>query len=211
MAKKRTLATIVTEHRLAGVDDPRELKSIAESELGRAVRLKTVQDYLSNFRQCGACQNQAAKRRWHDNNREEANRKKRQKYHRGDELKRYFRDYCRRRRQDPAQRLLHALRVRLCQALNGLEKKEAATKELVGCSIEQLWSHLEAQFQPGMTRENYGDWHVDHVRPCASFDLADPAQQRECFHFSNLQPLWARDNLAKGARPRPDSNGRPRD
>jgi hypothetical protein len=50
-----------------------------------------------------------------------------------------------------------------------------------------------------MTWENYGPvWHVDHIRPCASFDLTDPAQQRECFHFSNLQPLFAAENLAKG-------------
>ena len=67
-------------------------------------------------------------------------------------------------------------------------------RELVGCSVEEVRAHLEAQFSPGMTWDNYGDWHVDHIRPCASFENpADP----ECWHFSNLQPLWAEDNLRK--------------
>ena len=65
--------------------------------------------------------------------------------------------------------------------------------------------HLEAQFKPGMTWDNYGlkGWHVDHIRPCASFDLRDPEQQRRCFHYTNLQPLWAEENLKKGSGPVP--------
>lgn len=61
-------------------------------------------------------------------------------------------------------------------------------------------AHLEAQFAPGMTWENRGEWHVDHIRPLASFDLTDPEQLRTASHYTNLQPLWASDNLAKGAR-----------
>lgn len=75
---------------------------------------------------------------------------------------------------------------------------------LTGCTIGELLDHLESRFHAGMTWANRGEWHIDHIRPCASFDLADPAQQRECFHFANLQPLWARDNLAKGARYQPE-------
>jgi hypothetical protein len=57
------------------------------------------------------------------------------------------------------------------------------------------------RFRPGMTWENYGPvWHVDHIKPCAKFDLTDPDQQRACFHFSNLQPLFADENLRKGGR-----------
>ncbi len=87
------------------------------------------------------------------------------------------------------------------KVLNGASKS-AATMELLGCDREALWKHLEALFLPGMTRENHGlkGWHVDHIFPCAEFDLADPQQQRECFHYTNLQPLWASDNIRKGAK-----------
>lgn len=72
--------------------------------------------------------------------------------------------------------------------------------ELIGCTVEQLRIHLEDQFLPGMSWENYGEWEVDHRRPCGSFDLREEAQQRECFHYSNLQPMWAPDNASKGAK-----------
>ena len=59
---------------------------------------------------------------------------------------------------------------------------------------------LEARFTPGMTWDNYGEWHIDHVRPLASFDLTDVEQCKAACHYSNLQPLRARDNMAKGDR-----------
>jgi hypothetical protein len=71
---------------------------------------------------------------------------------------------------------------------------------LVGCSIEELRLHLESQFVAGMTWANYGEWHVDHIRPCAMFDLTQDAQQRECFNWSNLRPLWGVENLRKGSK-----------
>jgi len=104
-------------------------------------------------------------------------------------------------RKDPQQQLLNSLRSRL-SGLVKKGKKAASTMELAGCTVAQLRQHLEAQFTDGMSWENYGKhgWHVDHIRPCASFDLVDPEQQRQCFHYSNLQPLWAMDNMRKGAR-----------
>ena len=61
--------------------------------------------------------------------------------------------------------------------------------------------YIQGQFSQGMTWENYGQvWHLDHVIPCASFDLSDPEQQKICFHWSNYQPLFVLDNLRKGAR-----------
>jgi hypothetical protein len=71
--------------------------------------------------------------------------------------------------------------------------------ELIGCSSKELESYLENQFTEGMTWENYGyyGWHIDHIKPCSSFDLTDPEQQKLCFHYSNLQPLWAKDNIKK--------------
>ena len=81
-------------------------------------------------------------------------------------------------------------------------KNGSRTIDFIGCSIDDLKLHLEKQFTDGMSWENYGlyGWHVDHIRPCCSFDLTDPEQQRECFHYTNLQPLWAEDNLAKSGR-----------
>ena len=54
-----------------------------------------------------------------------------------------------------------------------------------------------------MTRKNYGLWHVDHIKPCFSFDLTDPEQQKICFHYTNLQPLWALENIKKGKKESP--------
>lgn len=111
-------------------------------------------------------------------------------------------EYARRRcRTDPTYRLLKNLRCRLHCALKrkGLPKTNR-TFDLVGCSIAVLREHLERQFREGMTWENYGRWHVDHRRPCASFNLADPEQLRACFHFSNLQPLWAQENHIKSSK-----------
>jgi hypothetical protein len=73
-------------------------------------------------------------------------------------------------------------------------------EEMMGCTREVFLAHLESLFLPGMTWANHALWHIDHIRPCASFDLSDPAQVKQCFHFSNLRPLWARDNIAKGAK-----------
>jgi hypothetical protein len=94
----------------------------------------------------------------------------------------------------------HYLGTRIRKVLNGLIKKSKSTQELIGCDIEQLWIHLEKSFKSGMTRKNYGKWHVDHIIPCASFDLTKPEEQAKCFHYTNLQPLWASENLAKGSK-----------
>ena len=77
--------------------------------------------------------------------------------------------------------------------------KYGTTFDLIGCSSEFLRNHLKSQFTEGMTWENYGyyGWHIDHIKPCASFDLSDIEQQKLCFHYSNLQPLWAKDNMKK--------------
>lgn len=104
----------------------------------------------------------------------------------------------RRMANDPIFRLLKNMRRRLGHAVKAAgAKKSCGTMELCGCDGKFLAKHLECLFQPGMTWENYGKWHVDHIRPCSAFDLSIPEQQKECFHYTNLQPLWASDNLKK--------------
>jgi len=68
---------------------------------------------------------------------------------------------------------------------------------LLGCTIEEFKIHLKKQFKFDMNWNNYGQWHIDHVRPCASFDFSKSSNQYECFNYKNLQPLWAEENLRK--------------
>jgi len=83
-------------------------------------------------------------------------------------------------------------------ALKHKIKTGSSVRDL-GCTLEQLKAHLESQFQLGMTWENHGvqGWHVDHIIPLASFNLADRDQLLKACHYTNLQPLWAKDNWSK--------------
>jgi len=104
-----------------------------------------------------------------------------------------------RRRIDFNFKLTSNLRNRITKVLKGLTKSKR-TMELIGCTIDELWIHMESKFTDGMTRKNYGKWHVDHIKACAKFDLTNPKQQQICFNYTNLQPLWAIDNIRKGAK-----------
>ena len=95
-------------------------------------------------------------------------------------------------------RILSALRSRIRIAMkNG--KKCKRTEQLLGCSLKFFREYLESKFDNKMSWSNYGlrGWHIDHVKPCSGFNLTDPQQQKLCFHYTNLQPLWAIDNLKK--------------
>lgn len=96
-------------------------------------------------------------------------------------------------------RLIKLMRARLLTALRKNQKEGVAVRNL-GCSIERFREHIAAQFAPGMTWDNHGEWHLDHVRPLASFDLTDDDQVRVACHYSNIQPLWAEDNHAKSRK-----------
>ena len=96
--------------------------------------------------------------------------------------------------------LQNVLRNRIIIALktNGL-KKNKRTIEMIGCSVEELKSYIESKFVNGMTWENrgYRGWHIDHIKPLSLFELRDEEQQKLAFHYTNLQPLWMRDNFSK--------------
>jgi hypothetical protein len=95
-------------------------------------------------------------------------------------------------------RLRHNLRSRLSLITKKTIKHGSAVKDL-GCTIQELKLYLESKFLPGMTWENYGlhGWHIDHVAPLSSFDLTNPEELKKACHYSNLQPLWAKDNIRK--------------
>lgn len=88
------------------------------------------------------------------------------------------------------------LRNRLLQAVKTNAKAGSAVKDL-GCTIYQLKTHLESKFQPGMTWENHGEWHIDHIEPLSKFDLTDRSDFLKATNYTNLQPLWKIDNLVK--------------
>lgn len=101
-----------------------------------------------------------------------------------------------------SRKLSNRVRSRICHMVRGHGgSKSASTLDLLGCSIKQLRSHLEANFGRGMNWENYGTyWHIDHREPACRFDLRNPSEQRRCFHFSNLYPLHKLKNLSKGGK-----------
>lgn len=111
-------------------------------------------------------------------------------------INKYFRE---RRKRDPEFKLLQNLRRRTNFKLRNC--KSASTQTLLGCSIPELKEHLESNFTKGMEWANYGTlWHIDHIKPCAAFDLLKEEEQLKCFHYTNLQPLLASENLKKGSK-----------
>lgn len=142
---------------------------------------------------------------WRRNNREKVKETARKCYekHR-DKIRDFNREYIkRRRRENPQVRLADRLRAAVYRGLKGQTKgKGFSALDLLGCSISHLKSHIESMFVDGMSWDNWSKdgWHIDHIVPLASFDLTDEAQRRAALHYTNLRPLWAKDNLSKGAR-----------
>lgn len=92
------------------------------------------------------------------------------------------------------------LRNRILKALDNKQKK-GSTLKILGCSVDFFVKYLESKFIGEMSWKNHGVvWHIDHIRPCASFDLSKKSEQNKCFHYTNMQPLYAQDNLIKGNR-----------
>ena len=113
--------------------------------------------------------------------------------------KRKLRRHNERYKTDIHYRLKVNLRNRLRHAVKNNQKIGSAVKDL-GCTVDKLKSYLESQFTPGMAWSNYGrkGWHIDHIKPLSKFDLTNLEQFKQACHYSNLQPLWAEDNMSKG-------------
>lgn len=120
-----------------------------------------------------------------------ANKEKIAEYNRFYSINRY--------KTDPIFKLKHSQRNRIRSALKR-NWKRAKTESLLGCSYEQLKAYIEQKFIDGMSWDNMGQWHIDHVIPISSFDLSCEEAQRQAFSYKNLQPLWAKDNLLKGSK-----------
>lgn len=140
---------------------------------------------------------------WRENNTDKICLRSKKYYEKNkDKIRTYKNNYEMERKQtDVSYKLRINLRARIREAVkNNGTKKSYSTIILIGCEIDFLKQHLESRFKNGMSWNNYGEWEIDHIKPCSSFDLTDEEQQKICFHFSNLQPLWKTENRMKGAR-----------
>ena len=150
---------------------------------------------------------------YHEKHKDSRNKQSKNYYHKNkailktrreeniESFRKYQREYVKNKRNDdPVFKMVCDLRIRIRMALKSQgTTKDISSKELFGADQEFVWKHLESQFREGMTRENNTSkgWHIDHIRPMSSFDLSDPAQLKECCHYTNLQPLWWWENLKK--------------
>lgn len=153
---------------------------------------------------------------WRDKNKEESQKRNRERYHsnkeeyktKHQEWTRNNRDkvnkYNRKRRRENLQcRISQNLRAGFKQALAAQLKSSFtsnASFKLLGCSFEKLKSHLEKGFKDGMSWDNYGDWHIDHIKPLCMHNLSLEEEQAAACNYTNLQPLWADENTSKGGR-----------
>lgn len=101
------------------------------------------------------------------------------------------------------QKINRRIRDTLNHRISGMLKsqnyyKKNKTLEYIDCSLEFLKKWFEFQFELNMTWDNYGEWHIDHVTPCAYFNLEDERKQKECFNWKNLRPCWKLENITKG-------------
>jgi hypothetical protein len=141
-------------------------------------------DTCKKWRSSNLVYDKQSKKEWRIKNKKTINQNSTQEYH-----------------NNLNHKIIHSYRNRIRLALYN-NQKSGHTLELLGCTIEELKQYLEPQFTEGMSWDNYGryGWHMDHIIPCSIFDMSDPIEQKQCFHYTNLQPLWAKDNLSKGNR-----------
>lgn len=126
-----------------------------------------------------------------------------QYYKNHERTKKYRREYqAKRMKEDVLFKLRHVFRraaSRACEA--GGKRKEYRSEKYLGCTVTQAKLHIQKQFKKGMNWNNYGNaWHIDHIIPLASWDLSKEGDRMRAANILNLQPLWASDNLKKGAR-----------
>jgi len=191
-------------------------KKLADKKYYQKNRLKIlikIKEYRLNNKE----KKKLIDKKYYENNKEKINEKKKQYYLKNiEKIKEYYKEYnilnknkinkCKNEwklnkiKNNPTYKIKDNLRHRIYMALKGTVKSKR-TMDLLGTSIDNLWIHLEKSFKLGMTKDNYGKiWHVDHKIPCASFDLTKPEEQVKCFHFTNLQALFVKENLSKGAK-----------
>lgn len=170
----------------------------------RALNREWVREYAREYRKKNRERCLANEMKWQKAN-PEAGRARVRKYrekHRERVLARERELRRARYASDPVYRLKTQLRNAVARAVKYGWKKTTPSLDLIGCDAATLKRIIELQFEPGMTWENHGKfgWHVDHIRPLASFDFSNPHEIQVAMHYSNLQPMWWRENNHKRAK-----------
>jgi hypothetical protein len=173
-----------------------------------------IKQYKKEYQQRNKEQIAKDRRQWYLNNQEQVKAKSKQYYQENKEyisqrekqykqrnkqkINQYYHD---RYHSDLQYKLSSLLRRRLEKVINGKQKTGSAVHDL-GCTLSELIPYIEQQFTEGMSWDNWSidGWHLDHIKPLSLFDLTDPEQYKQAAHYTNLQPLWAHDNLSKGNR-----------
>lgn len=170
-------------------------KCLIEKNLIEFNKDKTKSDGL--YSSCKVCRNKVTTV-YYENNKEQIGQKTREYYQLNKEKCRKSRRIYQNRKckEDINFKLVRRLRSRLYYALKAKSwKKTTKFSQYIGCSLDELKKYLQSKFQPGMTWENYGKWHIDHIIPLSSVDTQEKLYV--LCHYANLQPLWASDNLSK--------------
>ena len=168
----------------------------------KEAEIKYNKTYHSEYYQNNSDYVKLKVKEYRQNNREKYNEQKRNYLNTyREKVNKRMRSYKKiRRAKDVDFKLRNVLSRRIQVALKRqFSDKAEKTIKLLGCTIQEARTHLEKQFQKGMNWSNYGtEWHIDHRIPCSSFNLSNIDDQKSCFNFTNLQPLWAKENMKKG-------------
>jgi len=224
MIRKRKMNTIVNITGLTlkclEAGDENAIKKAKKKEARKKWYIKNYKNYrLKNLEKLKKQNNELKKKKWKEDlefRKKSTERHKKWREKNKEYRKEYLKKYDKNRTKEQklkhyqarkkriekniSEKMAGLIRRRILLALKGTFKSSNSLKLTGAPNWEFVWKHLESTFKPGMTKENHGLWHIDHIRPCASFDLTKPEEQLKCFHYTNLQALWADENFSKGAK-----------
>ena len=169
-----------------GIDGKCKVCKLAHGRIHQEKNKEQIKEYRKENRKKNILKIKERKREYYSNtiNKEKRNKKRRDRYKTDIEFK-----------------FLLILRGRMRVVLNGFRKSDT-TKELLGRTMDEFKTYIQSLFGTNMTWENYGEngWELEHILPCKLFDLSDDRQQKVCFHYTNLKPMWYYLNRSKQDR-----------
>ena len=168
----------------------------------KCATVKSVDNYHKKGRtlrnMCKRCRSEDSSEYRKKNRKHILEMKKQYRLHNRDKISKYLAEYNRKRRNTDIQfKIAKNIRSRIYDALKGNFKSGSGVQDL-GCSITDFQEYFISKFTGRMSWGNYGEWHIDHIVPLCSFDLTNREQFLKACHYTNLQPLWAEENLRKG-------------